>query len=280
MALQIVGIGSFDGGVIYGSAVVGRCQQRSRIKTLVVGIPQAQLLHHFRALCTVVGQIGLAVLCQHTLVAGAVFLDLVTRRLVADDAVYVLGPHTAVAVVVECRGGHADHGVGRAVEHGAPGQFDSRYGHGLPVVGAARGVLHQVDLLQVRRIGKGLVTDEELEERAGVKGLRISILEVNALHLRLASESLIGHTGQMGVTGEVAHQVIQDIHLTVLGHAFLVDRGGHEVVAVGIDIPAVFSHPPSVAGRRVHVGIEIAIPVVLRDICVLHTFVSVGVVFA
>ena len=44
---------------------------------MVVGIPQAQLVLHLIALIAVVGQIGLAVLCQHTLVAGTVLLDLI-----------------------------------------------------------------------------------------------------------------------------------------------------------------------------------------------------------
>jgi len=147
------------------------------------------------------------------------------------------------------------------------------------VVGALGGVLHQVHLLQMRRIGKGLVANEEVELAVGIVGLGISVLEVDALHLRLASKALIGHTAQMGVTGEVAHQVVQDIHLAVLWHALLVDRGSGDVGAFGIDKPAVVILIPAVCLRGMHIGVEELGVVVLRDVRVLHTFVSVGVVF-
>ena len=101
MTLQVVGIGTLDGGVIDRGTVVGWCHERSGVKALVVGIPQAQLLHHLLALIAVVGQIGLAVLCQHALVTGTVLPDLIARGLVADDAVLVGCPHTAVFVIVE-----------------------------------------------------------------------------------------------------------------------------------------------------------------------------------
>ena len=147
------------------------------------------------------------------------------------------------------------------------------------MVGALGGVLHQVHLLQIRRIGKGQVTDEEVELAVGIVGLGISILEVDALHLRLAGKALIGHTAQMGVTGEVAHQVVQDIHLAVLGHALLVDRGCGDVGTFGIDKPAVVVLIPAVSLRGMRAGIEELGVVVLRDVRVLHTLVRVGVVF-
>ena len=177
----------------------------------------------------------------------------------------MFGPHAAALIIGKCRDCHTDHGVWRAVEHGAPGQFDCRCGHGLPVIGAVRGVLHHVDLLQVRCIGKGLVPDEELEGRVGVICLGISILEVDALDLRLTGETIVSDTSQMGVIGEEAHQVVQNIHLAVLGHALFVDRGSRQVVAIGVNIPAVFILIPTVCGGCVHVLIEIGIPVVIPE---------------
>ena len=68
---------------------------------MVVGVPQAQLLHHLLTLLAVIGQVGLAVLCQHTLVAHAVVVDLVARGFIADDAVSQIAPHARGSVAVE-----------------------------------------------------------------------------------------------------------------------------------------------------------------------------------
>ena len=146
------------------------------------------------------------------------------------------------------------------------------------MVGALGGVLHQVHLLQMRCIGKGHVADEEVELADGIESLRISVLEIDALHLRLAGKAVVGHTAQMGVTGEVTHQVVQNEDFTVFRHALLIDRGSGDVGTFGIDIPAVVIYIPAVGLRGMHAGIEEIGVVILRDIRVLHTFVNIGVV--
>ena len=204
VALQIVVVNSLDGGVVDGGiGIVGH--QLAGIEALVVGIPQAELFHHLIGHGAVVGQVGLAVFGQHALVACTALVDFVTRGLVADEAVLHGRPYAAVLIVVKGRAGSTEKCVVRTLQHVVPDALHGRYGHRLPAVVAAGDVVHHIDLFQMRGIGKGQVSDEEVGVGVGRIGHGIAVLEVDALHLRLALESVVGHTAQMGVVLEEAH---------------------------------------------------------------------------
>ena len=95
---------------------------------------------------------------------------------------------------------------------------------------------------------------------------------------------MVGHAGQMGMALEVAHQVVENKHLAVGGHRLLVDGGGHYVGGTFI---AMVTQPTviieailiGVVPRLVYAGVEETGVVITSDVRVLHTFISIGVVF-
>ena len=277
VALQIVVVNTFDGGVV-DSGIGILSHQLAGIETLIVGIPQAQLLHYLVGHGAVVGQVSIVVFCQHALVACTVHIHLVARRLVADETVFHGGPDAAILIVVQGRTGYTDEGVGRPLEHVVPDALHGRHRHGLPMVVAAGDILHQVDLLQLRGIGKGQVTDEEIGPGISLIGYGVAVLEIDALNLRLACEAMVGHAAQMGMILEEAHQVVDEDHLGIGWYRLLVDGGSGDVGFLSVHIPTLGVSVPAIVARFVNRGVEVPRVVVLGDVGVLHALVGVRVV--
>ena len=278
--LQVVRIATLHGRIIDRRTVVGSSQQRARIETLVVRVPQSQLLHHLVAQRVFVGQVCLSVLCQHTFVADTILIDFVARRFVADETVLHGRPHAAAPVVVQARARHTDERVGRSLEHIVPDALHGSRRHRFPVVVATGDVLHQIDLLQLWSVGKCPMADEEIWIRVGLVGNGVAVLEVDALHLRLTYKAVVSDAAQMGVAREEPHQVVHDDHLAIVRHRLLVDGGSGDICLLGIDVPAIFVRVPAIVLRRVDAHVEETRVVVHRDVSIFHTLVEIGVVSA
>ena len=278
MALQVRRVAALHGGVpqvglVRSHALVG--EQRGGVELLVVGIPQAQRLHNLVVLVVGIAQCA-AVLGLEETVGDALHADVVAGVLESGDAVAQFSPRRTTQIVLIDAGGHANPRLGRAVEHRAPDALHVVGAHDLPVVRAGGHPLHQVDFRQVLAVGKRLVADEEVRACVGRVGSRIAVLEIDALQSAQTLESTVDDAAQVGMALEVAHQVVDEIHLAVLGYAVGVCLGHGDVVLLGVHIPALAVGIPPVVLGRVDAGVEETRVVVARQVRVLHALVRVG----
>ena len=95
VALQVVGVGALNGGIVDGGfRIVG--QQLTGIEVLIVSVPRAQLSQYVIEPTRTVVQIAFAI-GLHALVTRTILSHFVARGFIADDAVLHGRPHAAVA---------------------------------------------------------------------------------------------------------------------------------------------------------------------------------------
>ena len=70
------------------------------------------------------------------------------------------------------------------------------------------GVLHHLELLEVRAVLKGSCFNGEIKRQQSVVVVGIGVLEVERLECLAVTESMRGYETQMGVVAPVAHKVI------------------------------------------------------------------------
>ena len=143
---------------------------------------------------------------------------------------------------------HADGEVRRAVGEGIGA--DVRYLVGtqrLVMVDALGGVLHNLQLLQVRAVQEGLLVDEHLQLVVLVVEVGIAVDEAHVLQRRAGAESARRDADEVRVAIPVAHQVVHDVGGVAVHVVALEVPDGHR----GLALFAVY--------REDHVGIVVTV---------------------